>query len=68
MDAMFTAPEAAEILGYHPDYFRTLLRLGTIEGRKFGPVWMISRAEVDRVKALQGPGGRLPKTRKNADN
>jgi excisionase family DNA binding protein len=61
MSDTLTADEAAEILGYHADYTRRLLRNGTIKARQFNRVWMIDRQEIERIKALQGPGGRLPK-------
>ena len=56
-----TVKEAARQLGYHPDHMRRLLRKGTVRGETFSGVWMINPAEVERIKALQGPGGRLPK-------
>jgi excisionase family DNA binding protein len=61
MGDTLTADEAAEILGYHPDYVRRLLRNGTIRAHQFNRIWIIDRQEVERVKALQGKGGRLPK-------
>ena len=57
-----TTQEAADILGYHVVHLRRLLREGKIKGERFNRVWMIDRAEVERVQALQGPGGRLPKS------
>lgn len=62
MSDTLTAQDAADILGYHPTYFRELLRKGVVKGRQFNRVWMVDPAEVDRIKALQGPGGRLPKS------
>jgi excisionase family DNA binding protein len=61
MSEPLTTQQAAEILGYHPDHLRVLLRNGTIKARQFSRVWMIERSEVERIKFLQGPGGRLPK-------
>jgi excisionase family DNA binding protein len=62
MTKPLTVKEAAEQLGYHPDHLRRLLRRGTVKGETFSGVWMVNSAEVERIKALQGPGGRLPKT------
>lgn len=62
MDRPLTVKQAAELLDYHPDHLRRLLRSGTMKGERFSQVWMIDRQEVERVKALQGPGGRLPKS------
>lgn len=64
MDDALTTKEAAEILGYNPNYLRELLRQGTIRARQFSGVWMIPREEVERIKALQGPKGRLPRRKK----
>ena len=64
MDDLLTTHEAAELLGYHPDHMRKLLQSGKVRGRQFGRSWMIDRSEVERIKALQGPGGRLPKSKR----
>jgi excisionase family DNA binding protein len=61
MSEPLTVKEAASELGYHTHHVYRLLRQGTIRGRQFGQTWMIPRQEVERIKALQGPGGRLPK-------
>ncbi len=61
MDRPLTVKEAAKALGYHPDHVRRMLRAGTITGERVGPIWLIDHAEVERIKALQGPGGHLPK-------
>lgn len=62
MDRPLTVKQAAEMLDYHPDHLRRLLRAGTMKGERFSQVWMIPRQEVARIKSLQGPGGRLPKS------
>jgi excisionase family DNA binding protein len=56
-----TVPEAAKILNYHPNHLGRLLREGRVEGARVGGRWMITHQEVERIKSLQGPGGRLPK-------
>lgn len=61
MERPLTVDQAAGRLGYHPDHLRRLLRQGTVKGEHFNQVWMIDPAEVERIKALQGEGGRLPK-------
>ena len=63
-----TVRQAADELGYHSHHVYRLLKNGTMKGRRFGPSWMISRQEVERIKALQGPGGRLPKAPKQKDS
>jgi excisionase family DNA binding protein len=64
MAQRLTAHQAANILGYHVNHVYRLLRTGKLEGEQFNRVWMIDRQEVERVKALQGKGGRLPKAPK----
>ena len=64
MDRPLTVPEAAERLDYHPDHLGRLLRAGRVKGEQVGGRWLISRQEVERIKSLQGPGGRLPKSSK----
>ena len=62
MDSPLTAQQAADELGYHIKHVYRLLKQGTIRARQFNRVWMIDRQDVARVKALQGKGGRLPKS------
>ena len=62
VDKPLTTQEAAAELGYSVRHLYRLLDDGTIQGERFGHVWMIDRQEVERIKALQGPGGRLPKS------
>ena len=38
-----TIKDAAEFSGYHENYIRRIARAGTIEARKFGPVWQVNR-------------------------
>jgi excisionase family DNA binding protein len=61
MNGLLTAQEAADELGYHVNHLYSLLRDGKVKAEQFNRVWMIDPAEVERIKALQGPGGRLPK-------
>ena len=60
--AWIPACEAAHELGYNLHYLYKLLRNGTVKGERFNQSWMIDPQEVERIKALQGPGGRLPKS------
>jgi excisionase family DNA binding protein len=66
VDKPLTTQEAAAELGYSVRHLYRLLDDGTIQGERFGHVWMIDRQEVERIKALQGPGGRLPKEPKQS--
>ena len=61
MSEMLTTQKAADALGYSVDHLYRLLKDGTIQGERFSGVWAIPRSEVERIKALQGKGGRLPK-------
>jgi excisionase family DNA binding protein len=57
-----TAQQAADMLGYHINHLYRLLKDGTVKGTRWGgKVWMIDRAEVARVKALQDEHGRVHK-------
>lgn len=62
METPLTAREAAAELDYHIHHLYRLLREGRVEGQRFGRAWMLDPAEVQRIKALQGRGGRLPRT------
>lgn len=54
-----TVKEAAELLGYHPNHLRKLLRQGSILGRKQrNGRWAIARREIRRVHNLQTERGR----------
>ena len=66
MDKLLTTQEAADELGYHIKHVYRLLKGGTIQAQQFNRVWMIDRQEVKRIKALQGPGGRLTKEPKQS--
>jgi len=43
-DDWLTVAQAAELSGYHPIYLTELVRAGKIDGRKFGPVWQVSKS------------------------
>jgi excisionase family DNA binding protein len=62
MDDFLTAQDAADKLGYHIKHLYRMLREGTLEAQQFNRVWLIPREEVERLKSLQGPGGRLPRS------
>ena len=49
-DKMMTCAEAAKFLGLATDSVKKYCQKGTIEGLKFGRMWMISRNEVKRYK------------------
>ena len=66
MDRPLTAMEAADKLGYNIHHLYKLLRTGVVKGERFNQSWMIDREEVERIRALQAPGGRLPKELKQA--
>jgi excisionase family DNA binding protein len=61
MEQPLTVAEAATELGYHVKHVYRLLKSGRLRGERFGPLWMIPRPEVERVKALQDERGRLPR-------
>ena len=45
-EAWITTEEAVELSGYHIVHLRRLLRSGAINGRKFGPVWQVSKSSL----------------------
>ena len=59
MEDKLTAAEAAGILRYHINHVYRLLKSGVLRGEQFNRVWLIDRAEVRRLKALQDENGRL---------
>ncbi|MFZ5915540.1 MAG: helix-turn-helix domain-containing protein [Chloroflexota bacterium] len=57
MTNKLTVRQAAEVLGYHPDHVRRLLRAGIIKAEKAGGlVWLIDRAEIERITREQENG------------
>jgi excisionase family DNA binding protein len=62
MDRPLTVKEAAAELGYSTKHLYRLLKSGRLEGERVGLVWLIPCQEIEKIKALQGPGGRLPKS------
>jgi hypothetical protein len=66
MDRSLTAREAADRLDYNVKHLYRLLNCGKAKGQRVGHIWLIDPAEVERIKALQGPGGRLPKAQKQS--
>jgi excisionase family DNA binding protein len=62
MDRSLTAQEAAGCLGYNVKHLYRLLNSGKVKGQRVGHIWLIDPQEVERVKSLQGAGGRLPKS------
>ena len=59
-EEMLTAQGAADRLGYHINHVYRLLRYGIIHGTQWNRAWMISRSEVNRIKAMQNDAGKLP--------
>lgn len=55
-----TVADAAKDLGLAPATLRSQLRHGALTGRRVGPVWTISREEVERYRSrsLGRPGPR----------
>ena len=45
-----TLNEAAAILGVTPDTLRQQLANGKLRGRKIGPIWVLSKGEVERYR------------------
>jgi len=60
MDRPLTAPEAAELLGYHQDHLRRLLKAGTVKGEQVSGRWLIPRQEVNVSRACRDPAAGCP--------
>jgi excisionase family DNA binding protein len=46
-----TTEEAAEILEYHPETIREMLRDGRLKGKKHGYLWLVNPDSVDDFKS-----------------
>jgi excisionase family DNA binding protein len=58
-DELITTAEAADISGYHPEYIRSLLKEGRIEGNKFGPIWQVRKTSLtEYLEKMDGKGSR----------
>jgi len=61
-DEWLTISQAAQLGGYHPETVRKLVRVGVLIGRKYGPLWQVSRKslrdytrKVGKLGAKRGP-------------
>ena len=61
-DHLLTTHEAADILAITPRQVTRLIRQGQIEASRFGKVYMLARAEVERYQRERNPRGRPPVT------
>ena len=50
-----TSKQAAEKLGFTPDYIRRLCVDGKIKGEKYGNTWVINANELKRIKRQRYP-------------
>jgi excisionase family DNA binding protein len=58
---MLTLRQAAAELGITPDTLRQQIKAGALRGRKVGPIWTITRAELERYRRdSRGKRGRRP--------
>ena len=46
---VWTAPEFADRVGYHPTTIRRMIKTGEIEATRFGRTWLIPIADVRRL-------------------
>lgn len=56
-----SSKEAATILGVNDSRVRQLLLAGILSGRKFGPVWLVSKASVNKYALTDRKPGPKPK-------
>jgi excisionase family DNA binding protein len=55
MPDYLTVEETAEVLGYHPNSVRKMVRAGKLRADKKGTMWLVYREAVeDYRKAIQG--------------
>ncbi len=61
-DELLTTKQAAELIGYHPEYIRQLVKAGKLEAEKIGRDWLISKSKllaytrkVGKAGAKRGP-------------
>jgi excisionase family DNA binding protein len=61
-DEWLTTTQAAQLIGYHPEYVRQLVKAGKIEAQKIGRDWLIQRSKllayirkVSKTGAKRGP-------------
>lgn len=47
-----TLAQAGDSLGLSPETLRSQIRFGKLKGRKFGPLWTVSRREVERYRKV----------------
>ena len=61
---LITVRDAAQLVGYHPEHVRELLRAGIVKGQKFGETWQVDRADLLIYANRQAKSGkkRGPKT------
>jgi len=50
-----TTQEAANILGFHPDYVRRLILQGKIKAEKLGQSWLIREKDLAKVTRQRFP-------------
>jgi hypothetical protein len=55
MTRWITTKDATELSGYHPEHLRELMRQGKVKARKFGIVWQVDQASLQKyLQAAQG--------------
>jgi len=61
---LITVRDAAQLVGYHPEHVRELLRAGIVKGQKFGETWQVDRVDLLLYVKRQAHSGRKrgPKT------
>jgi excisionase family DNA binding protein len=56
-DEWLTVAQAAELIGYHADHIRRLIRAGKIDADKFATVWRVDRRSLlAYIKAAEKQG------------
>jgi hypothetical protein len=50
VENLLTLSQAADELGLKPATLRSQIRFGAVAGTKIGPIWTVSRKEVERYR------------------
>ena len=45
-DELLTTKQAAELIGYHPEYIRQLVKAGKLKAEKIGRDWLIPKSKL----------------------
>lgn len=65
LDDYISTQKAADVLGYHIDHVRRMLRQGDLEGLKVGITWLVLKASVEKYQIETAGKHKFDPTRGN---